>query len=92
MQQKKAHNAVSLKKSENPEVKVEHKVEKGDTLFSIAMKYGCTSKDIMSANGLKSDLIHPGQKLTIPYSYQTTVSKKKSYPKLEHIIHPTMRA
>lgn len=42
-------------------------VKSGDTLFKIAQKYtGVTADDIKKANGLKTDAIRAGQKLTIP--------------------------
>lgn len=42
-----------------------HKVVKGDTLYSIAKKYGTTVAKIKSANGLKSDTIAVGKSLKI---------------------------
>ncbi len=41
-------------------------VQKGDTLFSLAKKYGVTIKQIQEVNGLHSDLIRVGQKLEVP--------------------------
>jgi LysM repeat protein/plastocyanin len=41
-------------------------VQWGDTLFSIAMRYGTTVQALMSANGLSGSLIYAGQTLTIP--------------------------
>jgi LysM repeat protein len=38
----------------------------GDTLFSIAQRFGVTVDDIKQANGLTSDFITVGQELTIP--------------------------
>lgn len=43
-------------------------VKKGDTLGAIARKNGTSVKALKRANGLKSDLIHINQKLTIPRS------------------------
>lgn len=43
-----------------------HTVQKGDTLSGIALKYGSSVRLIKQANGLKSDLIRVGQKLSIP--------------------------
>ena len=42
-------------------------VKSGDSLYKIAQKYpGISADNIKAANGLKSDAIRPGQKLTIP--------------------------
>ena len=44
-------------------------VQDGDTLWGIAEKYmgsGLRYDEIMALNGLKSTIIHPGQKLNIP--------------------------
>jgi hypothetical protein len=43
-----------------------HTVQKGDSLFKIAKHYGTTPDALKRSNGLKSDVIHPGQKLNIP--------------------------
>lgn len=43
-------------------------VKKGDTLGAIARRNGISVKALKRANGLKSDLIHINQKLTIPRS------------------------
>ena len=43
-------------------------VKTGDTLGAIARRNGTSVKALKRANGLKSDLIHINQKLTIPRS------------------------
>ena len=43
-------------------------VKKGDTLGAIARRNGTSVKALKRANGLKSDMIHINQKLTIPRS------------------------
>ena len=44
----------------------EYRVKPGDTLFSLARRYGTTVEAIQRANGLKGDLIRVGEVLTIP--------------------------
>jgi LysM repeat protein len=46
--------------------RITHTVKSGDTLSSLARRYGSSVARIKSANGLKSDLIRNGRKLIIP--------------------------
>lgn len=48
-----------------PEVTI-HIVQRGDTLYSIARRYGSTVDAVKAANGLTSNNINPGQQLVIP--------------------------
>jgi LysM repeat protein len=43
-----------------------HRVLKGETLFSIARRYGVTANTIRTANRITGDRIFPGQVLSIP--------------------------
>lgn len=43
-----------------------HVVSRGDTLYGIARRHGTTVRALMEANGLRSETIHPGQRLIIP--------------------------
>ena len=43
-----------------------HVVRKGDTLSSLATRYGVTVNELKRVNNLKSDLIRIGQTLTVP--------------------------
>ena len=57
---------VASKPAENYRI---HTVTHGDTLWAIAKKYlgdGNRYKDIVSLNGLKSNVIYSGMKLRIP--------------------------
>ncbi len=49
-----------------PSTASEHKVASGDTLSKISRKYGVSVAALKSANGLKSDVISPGQRIKIP--------------------------
>ncbi len=53
-----------------------HEVGSGDTLGKIASKYGTTVPFIKRANGLKSDVIRPHQKLKIPKGHFSIVVDK----------------
>ncbi|MCL2023996.1 MAG: N-acetylmuramoyl-L-alanine amidase [Oscillospiraceae bacterium] len=68
-------NASALKKANNSTADAKtvqtktHKVLKGDTLWSIAVKYlgnGSRNEEIKVLNGLKSDLLTVGQVLVLP--------------------------
>tara|TARA_R110000850_G_scaffold66959_27_gene148644 strand:+ start:2788 stop:3318 length:531 start_codon:yes stop_codon:yes gene_type:complete len=43
-----------------------HKVNSGDTLFSLSSKYGASVAEIKRVNGMTSDTIRTGQSLRIP--------------------------
>lgn len=43
-----------------------HTVRPGDSLSTIAARYGSSASAISQANGLRSTLIHPGQTLLVP--------------------------
>lgn len=60
----KSSNNTSSTKTKSPTVKT-HVVKKGETLSSIAMKYGCTTNDLRKWNGIKGNNILVGQKLKI---------------------------
>lgn len=49
-----------------PGTPVTHVVQRGDTLYSLARRYGTTVDAIMRANRLTSTRIYVGQRLTIP--------------------------
>jgi LysM repeat protein len=58
-----------------------YKVEPGDSLFSIAIRYGTTVDAIMTANGLTSrSIIYVGQVLTIPSASAGQASNPSSQP------------
>ncbi|WP_026174967.1 C40 family peptidase [Thermus igniterrae] len=50
-----------------------HTVAPGDTLFSIARRYGTTVEELMRLNGLEGFLIQPGQVLRLPDKAATHV-------------------
>lgn len=53
----------------------EHKVQEGDSLWSIADEYSTTVDDIMNENELDSKMIQPGQKLAIDDKMMYKVKK-----------------
>ncbi|KGN33203.1 murein transglycosylase [Knoellia sinensis KCTC 19936] len=53
-----------------------YRVRSGDTLLGIAQRYDRTVGALVKANGLRSTVIHPGQRLVLP-----TTAARKSAPK-----------
>jgi LysM repeat protein len=45
---------------------VQHRVRKGESLSRIAKRYGCSPSEIRARNGIRGNMIHPGQLLLIP--------------------------
>lgn len=55
---------------------VYHKVNSGETLYSIARANGISVEELKSANGLKGDALAVGQNLKIPAKYSGTIFPK----------------
>ena len=60
-----AQNTVAKDFQAGAPVTVSHKVTKGETLASIAAKYGVQAAEIRSTNGLRRNAVRVGQVLTI---------------------------
>lgn len=54
-----------------------HKVKRGETLSSIASKYGTSESEIMKANKMKKKVVIKGKTLKIPVTQQISVAKKQ---------------
>lgn len=61
-----ASPSVGPSSSPGPSFRTTYSVKKGDTLITIAKKYGTTAAKIKTINGLKSSTLHVGQVLKIP--------------------------
>ena len=55
-----------------PDTQTTYVVQKGDTLYSIALKYGTTTNAIIRKNNLKNNTLMVGQTLTIPSDVEST--------------------
>ncbi len=53
-----------------------HIIKKGEGLTAIAKKYGCTAANIKTWNGMSSNKLKPGKKLTIYLHEKKAVEKK----------------
>lgn len=73
----------------NGKILVQHKVEKGETLYSILKRYDCSEKDFLSANATfkKGTTIAPEQVIEIPIKGKKVAKKA---PVVE-IITPTAK-
>ncbi|MEX0740399.1 MAG: DUF5715 family protein [Pseudohongiella sp.] len=73
----------------------EYTVLRGDTLTAVAARMGTTVAQLRVANGLRSDLIHIGQKLTVPGdtggSSTTSVASAASAPMVREVTHEVQR-
>ena len=68
-----------------PSIKItQHQVEKGETIYSIAWRYGLDHKTLAKVNGISYPfIIHPGQKLTWGRSsHSNIVAQKKRKTKV----------
>ena len=68
-----SEDAVTPTTPETPETPVQagdavHVVQSGDTLYSIATKYGISLVDLLSLNKLNSNMIYVGDRLVLPDS------------------------
>ncbi len=52
-----------------------HTVKSGDTLWAIAVKYGCKTAEIIKLNGIKNNSIRVGMKLKLPSSAKVSGGK-----------------
>ncbi len=57
---------------------ISHKVKRGETLSSIAQKYGVTIQSIKDANNMKNNTVKRGQKLRIVKGASYTTSREPS--------------
>jgi nucleoid-associated protein YgaU len=63
---KSSKSKTVAKSSKSRSSSARHTVKKGDTLSSIARRYGSSVSKIKAANGLKSDMIRDGRTLVVP--------------------------
>lgn len=80
------NNSIADENEPKNPVSVTHKVVKGEGIYSIAKRYGITTKQLMMENGLKSSQLNIGQILSIntsdqkPSSTETkSTNKTKTY-------------
>ena len=67
---------------------ITHTVQVGETLASIARRYGTTPEAIMRANGLSSPTIRVGQKLVVPLPPRSTPTPTPRQRQVTHIVQP----
>lgn len=64
----------------NGKILVQHKVEKGETIYSILKRYDCTESDFLSVNPTfkKGDILSLDQVVEVPYNTKKKVSQTKA--------------
>ncbi len=55
-----------------------YRVRRGDSLYRVSRKFGVPIRAIKDANNMRSNLLHPGQRLLIPLSYSYSYARRKS--------------
>lgn len=74
----KKQTTTTQKKKTTTSKPKEHNVTSGENLTVIAKKHGVTVEQLKKANpNLKSDMIHPGDKLVLPSQQKSSTKKKK---------------
>ncbi|HDZ08180.1 DUF5715 family protein [Pseudohongiella sp.] len=69
----------------------EYTVRRGDTLTAVAARMNTTVAQLRAANGLRSDLIHIGQRLTVPGDTASTIASASSAPVIREVTHRVQR-
>jgi len=64
----------------------EYTVQQGDSLWSIARRYGMTVKELMEINGLASEKLKPGDKLLVKRIANTAVSPAAVQPVRQQVV------
>lgn len=72
-----AQNTLQTRTEKSNKKAKQHKVQSGETLYSIAKQYGLKVADLSEANQLKSSSLKVGQLLTINAAANKQVSKNK---------------
>lgn len=65
-----------------------HEVKRGDTMYSIAKRYGVTQEAIFAANGMKNHNISVGQQLRIPGKGKTVASQSAKVVPVASSVRP----
>ncbi|OFE12403.1 hypothetical protein PHACT_04005 [Pseudohongiella acticola] len=72
----------------------EYTVRRGDTLTAVAARMNTSVAQLRAANGLRSDLIHIGQRLTVPGdtgSSSSGIASASSAPVVREVTHKVQR-
>ncbi len=66
-----------------------HDVEKGETLYSLARRYGVTVDELKGANAILADGLKAGQRIKIPVKAEEPAPQSDATPKVR--VHKVMR-
>lgn len=68
---------IYIPEKQTPERK--YTVKPGDSLFLIARQLGVSVNELKNFNGIKNDIIYPGQKLSVPSSLRSTAVVSRGF-------------
>ena len=64
-----------------PKKWVNYKIQRGDTLSSLAIRYGVTVQKLKTTNCLRSNTIYAGATLWVPFQYSPTATRRPTKTK-----------
>lgn len=88
----KASTGSTVSSSTHSSSQRRYTIVSGDTVSSIAARYGTSTARVLAANNLRaSSLIYPGQKLTIPTAGTTTIASTPAVSTSPIVSSPTKK-
>jgi LysM repeat protein len=84
----KTKKSASLKAVKTSNKPITYKIQKGDTLYSIAKKFGISVEDLKRINQLKNHQLKPGQ--TIKIVATQPISEAKTAPSSKNLIQTSL--